>query len=92
MPRRASPIDDLGAKALAQTISRLREERGLSPRALALAADIAPATLVSIESRTNEPRWGTLRRIARGLDTELEDMLGQAEHLERELRARGEQA
>jgi transcriptional regulator with XRE-family HTH domain len=89
MPRRPVPIDDLGAKALAQTITRLREERGMSSLQLARASDIAPATLLNVEDRTNEPRWGTLRRIARGLDMELEDLLGQAEHLEREMKQKG---
>jgi hypothetical protein len=38
-----------------------------------------------LEDQIREPRWGTLRRIARALGTELEDLLGQAEHLEREI-------
>jgi DNA-binding XRE family transcriptional regulator len=87
VPRRPDPIDDAGLRALVQTIVRLREERGWTVNDLARAADVAPATLVSLEDRTNEPRWGTLRRIARAMDTELEDLLGQAEHLEREFRS-----
>jgi transcriptional regulator with XRE-family HTH domain len=87
MPRRAEPIDDTGLHALVQTIVRLREERGWTVNDLAREADLAPATLVSLEDRTNEPRWGTLRRIADALDMELKDLLGQAEHLEGEMRS-----
>ena len=86
MPQRTAPIDDRGLEALAQTIVRLREERDWSVNDLARESGVAPATLVSLENRTNEPRWGTLRRIARALDTELEDLLGQAEHLERDMK------
>jgi len=58
VPRRPDPIDDAGLPALVQTIVRLREERGWTVNDLARAADVAPATLVSLEDRTNEPRWG----------------------------------
>jgi transcriptional regulator with XRE-family HTH domain len=91
LPRRPDPIEDRGLHALAQTIVRLREERGWSVNDLARAADIAPATLASLEDRSNEPRWGTLRRIARALDTELEDLLGQAEELERDMKQTGDE-
>lgn len=53
---------------------------------LSRKSDVDTTILVSLEERENEPRWGTLRRIARALDTELEDLLGQAEHLEREIK------
>jgi DNA-binding XRE family transcriptional regulator len=86
VPRRRAPIDDRGLRALVQTIVRLREERDWSVNDLAREADVAPVTLVSLEDRTNEPRWGTLRSIARALDTELEDLLGQAEELERDMK------
>lgn len=92
MPRRPNQIDDRGLKALVQTIVRLREERGWSVNDLAREADVAPATLVSLEDQTSEPRWGTLRRIARALDTELEDLLGQAEELERDIKRRERRA
>lgn len=86
MPPRTAPIDDRGLRALVQTIVQLREERDWSVSDLAREADEDPASLISLEDRTNEPRWGTLRRIARALDTELEDLLGQAEELERDMK------
>jgi transcriptional regulator with XRE-family HTH domain len=86
MTRRPNPIDELGAKALAETIVRLREERGMSSLQLARAAEIAPATLENIEKRFNEPRWGTLRRIARALSMKLDELLAEAEALEEKMR------
>jgi len=86
LPPRTAPIDDRGLRALVQTIVQLREERDWSVSDLAREADEDPASLISLEDRTNEPRWGTLRRIARALDTELEDLLGQAEELERDMK------
>jgi DNA-binding XRE family transcriptional regulator len=86
VPRNASPIDDRGLRALVQTIVRLRHERAWSINDLAREADVVPATLVRLEAEASEPRWGTLRRIARALDTELEDLLGQAEELERDMK------
>lgn len=80
-------VDDLGMEALAQTIVRLREERGMSARDLAEAANLDLSTLTPIEECESEPRWGTLRQIVGGLETELKDLLGQAERLERELRS-----
>lgn len=87
MPRRSDPIDDAGLQALVQTIVCLREERGWTVNDLGREADVAAASLVSLEDRTNEPRWGTLRRIARAFDTELEDLLGKAEHREKEMKS-----
>lgn|GEM_PF-2838046 len=91
MPPRTAPIDDRGFRALVQTIVQLREERDWSVNDLAREADEDPASLISLEDRTNEPRWGTLRRIARALDTELEDLLGQAEELERDMKQKNRQ-
>jgi transcriptional regulator with XRE-family HTH domain len=86
MPRRPNPIDELGAKALARTIVRLREERGMSSLQLARAAEIGPGTLDNIEKRFNEPRWGTLRLIARALSMKLDELLAEAEALEEKMR------
>jgi len=77
----------LGLKALGETIKRLRVERDIGPRGLAFDAEISEATLLTVEEGETEPRWGTLRRIARGLGIELPALLAQAEELEDELRS-----
>lgn len=84
----SSDGNDLGRAALGETIRRLRNERGIAPSGLAFDAEIDDSTLVHIEEGKSEPRWGTLRRIARGLDLELPKILGDAEALEAEMKAR----
>jgi DNA-binding XRE family transcriptional regulator len=76
----------LGLKALGQTIKRQRIERDMGPRGLAFDAEISEETLTAVEAGETEPRWGTLRRIARGLGVELPMILAQAEELEDEMR------
>jgi len=76
----------LGLRALGETIKRLRIERDIGPRGLAFDAEISEATLTTVEEGETEPRWGTLRRIARGLGVELPVLLAKAEELEDEMR------
>jgi transcriptional regulator with XRE-family HTH domain len=75
-------------KALGETIKQLRLERGQGPRGLAFDAEIGEDTLTSLEEGKAEPRWGTLRRISRGLDLELSVILRKAEELEAEMERR----
>jgi transcriptional regulator with XRE-family HTH domain len=76
----------LGLKALGETIERLRIDRDIGLRGLAFDADISEATLTAVEKGETEPRWGTLRRIARGLRTDLPMLLAKAEEREDEMR------
>lgn len=81
----------IGLRALGETVKRLRIERGLGPCGLAFDAEISEATLTDLEKGDKEPRWGTLRRIARGLGMELPAILARAEELEDEMkRERGD--
>jgi len=73
-----------GLKALGETVKRLRIDRGTGPRGLAFDAEIGEDTLISLEEGKTEPRWGTLRRVARALDVELPEILSKAEELEEE--------
>jgi transcriptional regulator with XRE-family HTH domain len=72
----------LGLKALGETIKSLRNDRDIGPRGLAFDAEISEATLTAVEKGESEPRWGTLRRIARGLDVDVSALLSDAEELE----------
>ena len=76
----------LGLKALGETIKRLRINRDIGPRGLALDAEISEATLTAIEEGEKEPHWGTLRQIAHSLSLELPVILSKAEELEDEMR------
>jgi transcriptional regulator with XRE-family HTH domain len=60
--------------ALAEAVSSLREERGLSREALAFRSGVTPSTLVGIEQAEVVPRWDTVRMLAMGLDTTLVDL------------------
>jgi len=51
-------------------LRELREDQGLSQRALAQLAGVAPATIVRAESGQRRPRGITTRKLARALGVE----------------------
>jgi transcriptional regulator with XRE-family HTH domain len=62
---------------LAQRIRDIRYKKGLGPDALAARAEISRTALYQIEcGKTEVPRAGTLRRIARALEVPVDDLLG----------------
>ncbi|HET7455068.1 MAG TPA: helix-turn-helix transcriptional regulator [Solirubrobacterales bacterium] len=58
-------------------VERLRQEQGLSRRQVAEHGDLPAATVGVIEAAEidQEPRWGDLRRVAKGLDVELDYLI-----------------
>lgn len=75
--------DARGLAALGAAIRTLRKRAELSEDELAGRAQLSPALIVAVEDGSREPTWGDLRRIARGLETPLEDLLELAESLEK---------
>lgn len=69
--------------ALGAAIRTLRTQADLSRQQLAERAELDEPALSAFEAGREEPTWGDLRRIARGLETPLEQLLGLAEGLER---------
>lgn len=69
-------------EALALAIRLARERAGLSQQQLAAAGDLSPRIIGDIEESSTEPKWGTLRRIAKGIGVPLEVLLEEAEQLE----------
>ena len=70
-----APADDPSDRLLVgRRIRAARLERGLSLRQLAERLDRAPSQLSVIENGRRELRLGELRRIARALGTEVEDL------------------
>jgi transcriptional regulator with XRE-family HTH domain len=69
--------------ALGAAIRTLRSRADLSVDALAERAGVETSLLEAVEGGQREPTWGDLRRIARGLDTPLEQLLELAESLEK---------
>jgi transcriptional regulator with XRE-family HTH domain len=51
-------------------LKRVREDRLMTQAELAEAADIAPSTLVRIENDQVEPRFSTIKKLARALNVE----------------------
>lgn len=81
MPRRDDPQPGLG-----KAIRTLRNKLQLSQEVLGERADIHATWISHIESGRINPTWGNVRRIARGLETELPELAKLAERYEEELR------
>jgi transcriptional regulator with XRE-family HTH domain len=61
--------------ALAATIRRLREERGLSQEEVAYSAGVTVGTYTRLERGKANPTWLTLRRISAALDIRVSDLI-----------------
>jgi transcriptional regulator with XRE-family HTH domain len=72
-----------GLAALGAAIRTLRTQAALSEGELSERAQVEPALLSALEGGDREPTWGDLRRIARGLETPLDQLLELAESMER---------
>jgi transcriptional regulator with XRE-family HTH domain len=57
--------------ALAATLRRMREERGISRETLAFHAEVTASALARIELAQTTPGWDTVRRLAAGLDVSM---------------------
>lgn len=60
--------------ALAATLRRLREERGVAREALAFRAGLTAGALARIELAQAAPRWNTVRRIADALGVDMVEL------------------
>jgi len=65
--------------ALAATLRRLREARGLTQEQLAHDAGITMGTLSKIETMTAAPAWLTVRQIADALGVSLSELAAAVE-------------
>jgi transcriptional regulator with XRE-family HTH domain len=74
--------DALGLVALGAALRTLRVRSDLTLDELGERAQVDPGALSDFEEGRREPTWGDLRRIARGLETPLEQLLELAEALE----------
>jgi DNA-binding XRE family transcriptional regulator len=64
------------AKRFAQNLVRQREERGLTPAALAESASIPLDALEAIEAGAEQPELETLAKLAGSLGMTVEDLAG----------------
>lgn len=81
MPPRADPQIVLG-----EVIKQLREDRGLSQEAVALAADVHQTWLSRLECGTLNPAWGMVARVSDALGIEVSDV---AKAVEKRAKQRG---
>ena len=65
--------------ALAATIRRLREERGISREGLAFRSMISTGSLARIELGKSVPGWDTVRLLAKALDIPLVELVAAIE-------------
>ncbi len=71
--------------ALAASIRRLREERGITREALAYRAGLSTGALARIELAQSSPNWDTVRRIAAALDLSISRLACPVETIELEI-------
>lgn len=60
---------------LGRAVTHLREQAGLSLTELGSWLDLADAELEAVERGDVDPTWGDLRRIAYGMNVELDSLL-----------------
>jgi len=65
--------------ALAATLRRMREERGISREALAFRAGVTASALARIELAHTTPGWDTVRRVAGALDVSMVELISAIE-------------
>jgi transcriptional regulator with XRE-family HTH domain len=70
-------------QGLGSAIRTLRERARLSPSELAERAGISISLLSQVESGDQDPRWGDMRRVARGLGVSMEELSEVAEENDR---------
>ena len=79
--RRKNAEDTASQQGLGLAIERLRRDGGLTKAAVAKKGGLTTDAITAIESGDQEPTWSNLRRIAKGLSVELEELCAQAVEL-----------
>lgn len=69
--------------ALGKAIRELRTKRGVTQEDMAHDAGVTVGTLSLIERGQSNPAWGTVKRIAKALDTTMGDLAKRADKLDR---------
>jgi transcriptional regulator with XRE-family HTH domain len=77
MPRPPSPQHALGLAVKAR-----RDELGLTQEQVALHADLHQRWISNVENGWRNPSYGSLRRLAAGLDLSASELLALAEQIE----------
>ena len=83
MPRGSSP--QMPQRGLGKAVRHLRAEAKLTQLRLALKAGVSASWLSRIEGGKVDPTWGTMRKLATGLDVSMEALADAAERFEGEV-------
>jgi len=75
-------MSDSQLAALARATCKLREEAELSQAALARKAGLTAPSIGEVDSGEHEPTYGTMRRLALGLDISLPTLVKAIEEAE----------
>jgi len=70
-------------RGLGWAVRRLRFEANLTQNDLAERAELHPSRVSRIENGRDNPRWGTVKRVAAGLGVSLAELAALAEDFER---------
>lgn len=62
---------------------KLRTEKGLTQSALAQRVGLDPSRISRLEQGEGNPRWGTARRLAAGLEVSIAELADAAEGFEK---------
>ncbi len=81
MRRSSEPQPELGA-----AIRALRRDRGMTQEALADCARVTVSHLSAIEGGHSNPKWSTVRTIAKGIGVTVAEIATQAAELEQKTR------
>jgi transcriptional regulator with XRE-family HTH domain len=64
----------IGGVKIGKNLRRVREERLLTQQELADAADLGLSTVLRIENDRVEPRFSTIRKLARALEVDAREL------------------
>jgi DNA-binding XRE family transcriptional regulator len=68
--------------ALGTAVKRRREELGLTQEAMSLRAELHQRWISNVENGKRNPSYGSLRRLAAGLNLSASELLARAEQIE----------
>ncbi len=69
--------------ALAATLRRMRQERGITREALAVRSGVTVSAVERIEQGKTTPGWGTVRMLAKALGVSMVDLSAAVEGTQR---------
>jgi transcriptional regulator with XRE-family HTH domain len=74
---------------IGQTVRHFRAESGLTQEDLANAVGLHHTEISRLENGHREPKWGTMKRLARGMGITVKELVEFAEMLDRKRESAG---